>query len=90
MHLMGLHFSSSGTVKSAKVVGEVLEYHPHGDIVVYDSMIRMAQTFSMRYPLIHGQAIWDRSTGIVCRSVTQKQNLPNINLFCRTLKNCHL
>ncbi|MEK7061266.1 MAG: DNA gyrase subunit A [Patescibacteria group bacterium] len=56
MHLMGLHFSSSGTVKSAKVVGEVLgKYHPHGDIAVYDSMIRMAQTFSMRYPLIHGQ-----------------------------------
>ncbi|MDP2860764.1 MAG: DNA gyrase subunit A, partial [bacterium] len=56
MHLMGLHFSSSGTVKSAKVVGEVLgKYHPHGDIAVYDSMVRMAQTFSMRYPLIHGQ-----------------------------------
>ena len=56
MHLMGLHYSSSGTVKSAKVVGEVLgKYHPHGDIAVYDALVRMAQDFSMRYPLVHGQ-----------------------------------
>lgn len=56
MHLMGLHFSTSTTVKSAKVVGEVLgKYHPHGDMAVYDAMVRMAQTFSMRYPLVHGQ-----------------------------------
>jgi DNA gyrase subunit A len=56
MHLMGLHFSQSGTTKSAKVVGEVLgKYHPHGDMAVYDSMVRLAQTFSMRYPLVHGQ-----------------------------------
>jgi len=42
--------------KSATVVGEVLgKYHPHGDAAVYDSMVRMAQDFSMRYPLIHGQ-----------------------------------
>lgn len=56
MHLMGLHFSSSSTTKSAKVVGEVLgKYHPHGDMAVYDAMVRLAQDFSMRYPLIHGQ-----------------------------------
>ncbi len=56
MHLMGLHYSTSTTVKSAKVVGEVLgKYHPHGDMAVYDAMVRMAQTFSMRYPLVHGQ-----------------------------------
>ena len=56
MHTMGLHFSSSGTTKSAKVVGEVLgKYHPHGDTAVYDSMVRLAQDFSMRYPLVHGQ-----------------------------------
>lgn len=55
MHLMGLT-SSSAFTKSAKVVGEVLgKYHPHGDMAVYDSMVRMAQTFSMRYPLIFGQ-----------------------------------
>jgi DNA gyrase subunit A len=42
--------------KSATVVGEVLgKYHPHGDQAVYDSMVRMAQDFSMRYMLVHGQ-----------------------------------
>ena len=42
--------------KSANVVGDVLGgYHPHGDTAVYDSMVRMAQDFSMRYPLIDGQ-----------------------------------
>lgn len=42
--------------KSARVVGDVIgKYHPHGDIAVYDSMVRMAQDFSMRYPLIDGQ-----------------------------------
>lgn len=42
--------------KSATVVGETLgKYHPHGDIAVYDSMVRMAQDFLMRYPLVHGQ-----------------------------------
>lgn len=42
--------------KSATVVGEVLgKYHPHGDAAVYDSMVRMAQDFSMRYQLVHGQ-----------------------------------
>ncbi len=42
--------------KSATVVGEVLgKYHPHGDAAVYDSMVRLAQDFSMRYPLVNGQ-----------------------------------
>src|SRR3989337_2348726 len=42
--------------KSAKVVGEVLgKYHPHGDAPVYEALVRMAQDFSMRYPLIDGQ-----------------------------------
>ena len=44
------------TRKSAAVVGEVLgNYHPHGDVAVYDSMVKMAQDFSFRYPLIIGQ-----------------------------------
>lgn len=56
MHLMGLHYVGSSTTKSAKVVGEVLgKYHPHGDMAVYDAMVRLAQDFSMRYPLVHGQ-----------------------------------
>lgn len=42
--------------KSARVVGETLgKYHPHGDSAIYDSMVRMAQTFSLRYPLVNGQ-----------------------------------
>lgn len=42
--------------KSARVVGDVIgKYHPHGDTAVYDALVRMAQTFSMRYPLIDGQ-----------------------------------
>lgn len=55
MHDLGIH-STSGYKKSARIVGEVLgKYHPHGDSAVYDSMARMAQDFSMRYPLIDGQ-----------------------------------
>jgi len=42
--------------KSARIVGEVLgKYHPHGDTAVYDSLVRMAQDFSLRYPLVQGQ-----------------------------------
>lgn len=48
--------ASSKFRKSATVVGEVLgKYHPHGDMAVYDSMVRMAQDFSLRYPLVRGQ-----------------------------------
>lgn len=55
MHLMGLR-PGSGFTKSAKVVGEVLgKYHPHGDMPVYDALVRLAQNFSMRYPLVTGQ-----------------------------------
>ncbi|OGM86577.1 DNA gyrase subunit A [Candidatus Woesebacteria bacterium RIFOXYD1_FULL_33_11] len=55
MAQMGLKHSGSFT-KSAKVVGEVLgKYHPHGDTAVYDTMVRLAQDFSMRYPLVKGQ-----------------------------------
>lgn len=55
MHQIGLHATAKHT-KSAKVVGEVLgKYHPHGDMPVYDALVRLAQIFSMRYPLIDGQ-----------------------------------
>lgn len=55
MHEMGLTHTSKYK-KSATVVGEVLgKYHPHGDVPVYDAMVRLAQDFSMRYPLIDGQ-----------------------------------
>ena len=55
MHEMGLHFNRPHR-KSARVVGDVLgKYHPHGDTAVYDTIVRLAQDFSMRYPLIDGQ-----------------------------------
>ncbi|MDO8490761.1 MAG: DNA gyrase subunit A, partial [Dehalococcoidia bacterium] len=55
MHELGLHYNTSFK-KSARIVGEVLgKFHPHGDTAVYDAMVRLAQDFSMRYPLIAGQ-----------------------------------
>ncbi len=55
MHDMGIR-ASGAYKKSARIVGEVLgKYHPHGDAAVYDAMARMAQDFSMRYPLVDGQ-----------------------------------
>jgi topoisomerase IV subunit A len=62
MGRMGLSFGGANgnagakPVKSARVVGDVLgKYHPHGDSAAYDAMVRMAQDFSQRYPLIDGQ-----------------------------------
>ncbi len=50
--------------KSASIVGEVLgKYHPHGDASVYDALARMAQSFSLRYPLIDGQGNWGSIDG---------------------------
>lgn len=55
MHGMGLRHNTAYR-KSAGIVGEVLkEYHPHGDTAVYDTLVRMAQDFSLRYPLVDGQ-----------------------------------
>lgn len=55
MHDMNLTHSAKYT-KSAKIVGEVMgKYHPHGDAPIYDSLVRLAQDFSMRYPLVDGQ-----------------------------------
>ncbi len=55
MSELGLTYNKP-TKKSARIVGEVLgKYHPHGDSAVYDSMVRMVQDFSLRYPLVDGQ-----------------------------------
>jgi len=55
MHELGMAHSKPYK-KSARIVGEVLgKYHPHGDSAVYDSMVRMVQEFSLRYPLVDGQ-----------------------------------
>lgn len=54
MEQMGL--SKGSTKKSARIVGDTMgKFHPHGDMAIYDAMVRMAQDFSLRYPLIHGQ-----------------------------------
>ncbi|RUS67610.1 DNA topoisomerase 4 subunit A [Saezia sanguinis] len=60
MDRMGLSYSATGpaprAVKSARVVGDVLgRFHPHGDQAAYDALVRMAQDFSQRYPLVDGQ-----------------------------------
>lgn len=55
MHEMGLTHTAKYS-KSAKIVGEVMgKYHPHGDLPIYDALVRLAQSFSMRYPLVDGQ-----------------------------------
>jgi DNA gyrase subunit A len=55
MHELGMSHSKPYK-KSARIVGEVLgKYHPHGDTAVYDTMVRMVQDFSLRYPLVDGQ-----------------------------------
>jgi len=55
MNLMGLK-PNTQTKKSARIVGDVIgKFHPHGDVAVYEAMVRMAQDFSLRYPLVYGQ-----------------------------------
>src|SRR5436309_9954087 len=55
MHEMGLVHNRAYR-KSAKIVGEIMgNYHPHGDTAIYDTLVRMAQDFNMRYPLVDGQ-----------------------------------
>src|SRR5471030_2434844 len=55
MRLLGLN-PASGFKKSARIVGDVIgKYHPHGDQSVYDALVRLAQDFAVRYPLVNGQ-----------------------------------
>ncbi len=55
MHEMGVYYNKPYK-KSARIVGDVIgKYHPHGDSAVYDTVVRMAQDFSLRYPLVDGQ-----------------------------------
>src|SRR3989338_3764794 len=55
MHELGL-FSGKPFKKCARIVGDCLgKFHPHGDTAVYDALVRMAQDFSLRYPLVKGQ-----------------------------------
>ena len=62
MKLMGLE--KGMTKKSARIVGDTMgKFHPHGDMAIYDAMVRMAQDFSLRYPLVHGQGNWGSMDG---------------------------
>src|SRR5438309_10209594 len=63
MHEMGLQYNKKHT-KCAKVVGQCMgQYHPHGDAAIYDTLVRMAQDFSLRYPLIDGQGNFGSADG---------------------------
>ncbi len=63
MNEMGLKHNTK-VVKSARIVGHVMgHYHPHGNTAIYDSMARMAQDFSLRYPLVLGQGNWGSIDG---------------------------
>src|SRR5512132_1305747 len=63
MNEMGLA-SNRAYRKSAKIVGEIMgNYHPHGDSAIYDTLVRMAQDFNMRYPLVDGQGNYGSMDG---------------------------
>ncbi len=63
MNELGMQ-STKAYKKSARIVGEILgKYHPHGDQSVYDALVRMAQDFSLRYPLVWGQGNWGSIDG---------------------------
>ncbi|MEK7517950.1 MAG: DNA gyrase subunit A [Patescibacteria group bacterium] len=63
MHELSLTHTAK-YAKSAKIVGEVMgKYHPHGDMPIYDALVRLAQDFSMRYPLVDGQGNYGSTDG---------------------------
>ena len=63
MHKLGV-LPNKQTVKCARIVGDVIgKYHPHGDSAVYETLVRMAQDFSLRYPLVFGQGNFGSSDG---------------------------
>ncbi|MBI2028755.1 MAG: DNA gyrase subunit A [Candidatus Levybacteria bacterium] len=63
MHELNLTHNAK-YAKSAKIVGEVMgKYHPHGDLPIYDALVRLAQDFSMRYPLVDGQGNYGSTDG---------------------------
>src|SRR4030065_1958742 len=75
MNLMGLK-PGSQTKKSARIVGDVIgKFHPHGDIAIYDALVRMAQDFSLRYPLVFGQGNFGCFTADTKIKLTDGRNL---------------
>lgn len=80
MHEMGLGHTAKFR-KCAAIIGDTLaKYHPHGDIAVYDSLVRMAQNFSLRYPLVDGQGNFGCFTGDTKVQLTDGRQLSFIEL----------
>src|SRR6201987_3663378 len=82
MARMGLAFGAAGAGprpgKSARVVGDVLgRFHPHGDQAAYDALVRMAQDFSQRYPLIDGQGNFGSRDGDGAAALAYTQPPPD-------------
>src|SRR5580704_2004327 len=66
-----------GYKKCALVVGEVIgKYHPHGDVAIYDAMVRLAQDFAQRYPMVDGQG----NVGKICAALLQLIESPAISV----------
>jgi len=80
MKLMGLE--KGMTKKSARIVGDVMgKFHPHGDVAIYDAMVRMAQVFSLRYPLVIGQGNFGCFTADTKVKLTNGRDLSFIDLI---------
>ncbi len=80
MKKMGL--DKGMTKKSARIVGDVIgKYHPHGDTAVYDAMVRMAQDFSLRYPLVKGQGNFGCFTADTKVKLTDGRDLSFVELI---------
>ena len=83
MHELGMR-PNTAYKKSARLVGEVLgKYHPHGEQAVYDAMVRMAQPFSMRMPLVDGQGNYGSSPTTICMRLVFPMG--SISAFARTI-----
>src|SRR4030043_1774419 len=81
MEAMGLK-PGTQTKKSARIVGDVIgKFHPHGDTAVYEAMVRMAQDFSLRYPLVYGQGNFGCFTADTKVKLTDGRNLSFLELI---------
>ena len=81
MNQMGLK-PGTQTKKSARIVGDVIgKFHPHGDTAVYEAMVRMAQDFSLRYPLVYGQGNFGCFTADTKVKLTDGRNLSFLELI---------
>ncbi len=70
MHELGLQ-PGRPRIKCARIVGEVMgNYHPHGDTAIYDTLVRLAQPFSMRYPMVDGQGNFGNIDGYPPAAIT--------------------